>query len=156
MELIPKLDRDEIRTVISLLPQTDLLSILKIDDESFDMLKFIKSVALKEISKTFEKGNMLNIQLGSIPTMDLNNMFEFQKSKWCRAVICKVRNKHCKPDLLCRVHLLHHKELLEPGADETILIKVTEPKWLPCYCHEVGYWCHICTYLTELQRAAYE
>ena len=72
------LDRDVIRTVASLLPQMELSSILKID-ESFDMLKFIKSVALNEISKTFEKGKMLNLQLGSIPTMDLNKMLEFQK-----------------------------------------------------------------------------
>ena len=151
-----KLCKDVITKVISFLSELDLFSILKIDDESIDTVKLVKSVAS---SKLFEKGKMLNIKVGSIPGMDLIRMEEDEKNSWFKAVICQVRTprnkrKDWSADTICKVHLLpgadNYKRYFQPGADETVSIKATEPQWIPCYCGN-GPKCDLCKGL-ELPR----
>ena len=144
-----KLNKDVITKVISFLSTWDLISIVKIDDDSIDRVKLIKSVAS---SKLFQKGKMLSVNLGSIPGIDLKEMGRFEgkdkKNDYVQAVICEVPTpKKLKKDwpsgTLCKVHLLHYKKYFKPGADETVSITTTEPKWLPCHCNIVIK-CDIC------------
>ena len=140
-----------ITKVISFLSELDLFSILKIDDESIDTVKPIKSVAS---SKLFEKGEMLNIKVGSIPGMDLIRMEEDEKNSWCTAVICQVRTPRNKrndwsADTICKVYLLpganNYKRYFQPGADQIVSIKATEPQWIPYYCdHGIKIKCDLC------------
>ena len=135
-----KLNKDVITKVISFLSTRDLISIVKIEDESIDRVKLIKSVAS---SKLFQKGKMLSVNLGSIPGIDLKEMErvegKYKKFEYIQTVICEVptpKKKDWPSGTLCKVHLshlqhLHHKQYFKPGADQTISITTTEPKWLP-------------------------
>ena len=137
MEPELKLCKNVTGIVVSFLSEDDEKSIMKIGNTSIDILNLIKSVIVYERRKLTGSTNILNIQLKSIPTLTLEKMVEDDKYRWCQAVIFKRQDDDWTMDTLCKVHLLlrcGQERYLKPNNDRSLLIKATEPKWLPCYC----------------------